>query len=415
MIDRSLLREQAEHVVRALATKDPHFDAQRLISLDRDITRIQHAIEQLRHTKNALADQGKKGVTEQLRAQSLDIGRQLKEQELLFKTTEEEFLKLYLSCPNLPDADLPVGGKEANKVVRTVGQQASFAFTPNNHLELGTRMGWLDFETGSVLAGSQFPLYKGDGVRLMYALTMFMLKHNMDHGYEPVLPPALVNEQSLVVAGNFPKFKDQVYAIDQDQLYLIPTAEVSLASMYRNTILNIEQLPIRMTAWTSCFRREAGGHGATERGLIRVHQFEKVELFALCQPEQSRSEQERMLACAEGLLKALGLHYRVSLLAAQDCSFPSARTYDIEVWMPGQGAYYEVSSISNCTDFQARRGGIRYRAAAGGKPTLVHTLNGSSLALSRVMVALLETYQQFDGTVVIPEVLTKQSLFSPRP
>ena len=291
--------------------------------------------------------------------------------------------------------------------MHTVGKQPTFSFEPKNHLELGEALGWFDFETGSLIAGSQFPLYKGPAVTLIYALTRLMLKNNSKQGYQPIIPPTVVNEQSLIVASNFPKFRDQVYAIEADQLYLIPTAEVSLVNMYRNQILSAEQLPIRLTAWTSCFRREAGGYGAHERGLIRMHQFEKVELFTFSEPEQSPAELERMLSCAEDILKLLGLHYRVSLLATQDCSFASARTYDIEVWMPGQKAYYEVSSVSNCTDFQARRGSIRYRKTTTSKPALVHTLNGSSLALSRLMVALMETYQQPDGSIALPGILTE--------
>jgi len=230
------------------------------------------------------------------------------------------------------------------------------------------------------------------------------------HGFEPVLPSALINEKSLEVSGNFPKFKDQVYATN-DGLYLIPTSEVCLANMYRDHIFTPEDLPIRMTAWTSCFRREAGGYGANERGLIRIHQFEKVELVTLCEPEKSAQELERMLACAEDILQKLGLHYRVSLLAAQDTSFQSAKTYDIEVWLPGQKEYYEVSSVSNCTDFQARRGMIRYKKSSDKKTILVHTLNGSSLALPRLMVALMETYQQPDGSIKLPDVLKQISLF----
>jgi seryl-tRNA synthetase len=225
-----------------------------------------------------------------------------------------------------------------------------------------------------------------------------------------MLPPYLVNEKSLMVAGNFPKFKDQVYAVPADNLYLIPTAEVNLANVYRDQILSASQLPISMTSWTSCFRREAGGYGAHERGLIRIHEFEKVELVTICEPEKSAQELDRIVACAESILKALGLTYRVSLLATQDCSFQSAKTFDIEVWMPGQKAYYEVSSCSNCTDFQARRGSIRYRPSSIAKPTLVHTLNGSSLALPRLMVALMETYQQADGSIHIPEILRNEGI-----
>ena len=237
------------------------------------------------------------------------------------------------------------------------------------------------------------------------------VKNNIEFGYEPVLPPYLVNDKSLEVSGNFPKFKDQVFAIEEDGLYLTPTSEVNLANLYRDKILNVEQLPIRLTSWTSCFRREAGTYGSSEHGLIRIHQFEKVELFTICKPDNSSEELDRMLKCAEAILKKLGLHYRISLLAAEDCSFPSAKTYDIEVWMPGQNTYYEVSSCSNCTDFQARRGQIRFRREEGGKTQLVNTLNCSSLALPRLIVALMETYQQPDGSIKLPEVLKEYSLW----
>jgi len=339
------------------------------------------------------------------------LSKGLKDKEAVLEKLEHEFKALYLSCPNIPEADIPAGGKEANKVVKTWGAKKNYSFPLKNHVELATALGWLDFEAATRMTGSNFALYKGDGVKIMYALTMFMLKNNIKHGFEPVLPPYLVNEQSLVVASNFPKFKDQVYAIPEDKLYLTPTAEVNLTNIYRDMILTATQLPIRMTAWTSCFRREAGGYGAHERGLIRIHQFEKVELVTICEPEHAHTEQERMLACAEDILQQLGLHYRVSLLAAQDCSFPSAKTFDIEVWLPGQGSYYEVSSVSNCTDFQARRGSIRFKRSPESKSELVATLNGSSLALSRLLVALIEVYQNPDGSVTIPDVLKKEALF----
>ncbi len=405
MIDRTLLREYPEQTIKKINLKDPHFPAGELVSLDHELGQLQQKVEELRHQKNELSQAAKKGITEELRAQSIAIGRELKEKEARYEEAQKAFKSLYLSCPNLCDDDIPVGDKSANRVVHSVGEIRKFSFEPKNHLELAEKLHWVDFAAGVTIAGSQFPVYFGQGVELIYAMVMFMLKHNKAHGYNLVLPPALANEQSLIVSSNLPKFKDQVYEVNEDSLYLIPTAEVSLANIYRDQILAAEQLPIRMTAWTSCFRREAGGYGAHERGLIRMHQFEKAELFTICEPENSKQEQERMLACAEGILQALELPYRVSLLATQDCSFASARTYDLEVWLPGQKSFYEVSSISNCTDFQARRGAIRYRKEVGGKPRLLHTLNGSSLALSRVMVAILETYQQEDGSVAIPSAL----------
>lgn len=411
MIDLGLLREQPERIIGLIKKKDPSYDAQKLYDWDIQLRKLRIEVEELRHKKNDLAKQGKAGVTDALRAQSIKVSKDLKEKEEALVILERDFKALYLSCPNVPEEDIPTGGKESNKVVKIFGAQKEYGFSLKNHVELGTALGWLDFDAATRMTGSNFALYKGDGVKLMYALTMFMLKNNMKHGYSPILPPYLVNEQSLVVASNFPKFKDQVYAVTEDKLYLTPTAEVNLTNMYRDMILAATDLPIRMTAWTSCFRREAGGYGAQERGLIRIHQFEKVELVTLCEPEQAQKEQERMLACAEDILQQLGLHYRISLLAAQDCSFASAKTFDIEVWLPGQKQYYEVSSISNCTDFQSRRGAIRFKRSPESKSELVATLNGSSIALSRLFVALLEVYQNPDGSVTIPEVLKKEALF----
>jgi len=411
MIDLGLLRKDTERVIGLLLKKEPHYDAQRLYELDIQVRNVRADVEELRHKKNELADKAKSGVTPELREQSIQIGKDLKQKEAELEVIEKSFHELYLCCPNIPSEDIPVGNKEANKPIKVVGSKPSFSFPIKNHVELGKINGWFDFEAAAVMTGSNFALYKGDAVKLMYSLTMLMLKNNMDHGFEPILPPYLVNETSLEVASNFPKFRDQVYAMPDDQLYLTPTAEVNLTNLYRKHIFAAHELPVRMTAWTSCFRREAGAYGSTERGLIRIHQFEKVELYTICEPQDSAQEQEKMLASAEAILQKLGLHYRISVLATQDCSFPSAKTYDIEVWMPGQDAYYEVSSISNCTDFQARRGLIRYRATSEGKPELVNTLNGSSLALPRLMVALMETYQQLDGTIAIPEVLKQGSLF----
>jgi seryl-tRNA synthetase len=412
MIDLTLLRKDPQHTIASIKRKDPSYDAQALYDLDVQVRATRATVEALRHQKNELAQQGKAGVTPELRAQSQQVSAQLKQAEIDLADQEIRFNTLYLNCPNIPEADLPLGGKEANKVVKEIGQKPHFTFPIKNHVELGEKLGWFDFQKAAVMTGSNFVFYKGDGVKLMYALTMLMLKNNIKHGFTPMLPPYLVNEKSLEVASNFPKFRDQVYRIEDDALYLAPTSEVNLTSVYRNHIFMADELPVRMTAWTSCFRREAGSYGATERGLIRIHQFEKVELYTICEPAHAAQEQERMLACAEDILQQLGLHYRVSLLATQDCSFPSAKTYDLEVWLPGQNAYYEVSSCSNCTDFQARRALIRYKKTADSKTELVNTLNTSSLALPRLMVALMEVYQQVDGSIALPEVLTKNSLFA---
>lgn len=413
MIDLNLLREEPSRIIALLKKKEPSFDAQLLFDLDCNVRKLRVEVETLRRKKNEMAKKGGHGaVTDELRNASIALSKELKNIEEELEQSEKTFNALYLGCPNIPFEDLPEGGKEANKAVKIVGTKPNFQFPIKNHVELGQNLQWLDFGAASMIAGSNFALYKGDAVKMLYSLTMLMLKNNMKHGYQPILPSVLVNAKSLEVASNFPKFKEQVYSVPEDGLYLTPTAEVNLANLYREKIFASEEMPLRMTAWTSCFRREAGTYGATERGLIRIHQFEKVELYTICEPKDSPAEQDRMVACAEEILQKLGLHYRISLLAMQDCSFPSAKTYDIEVWLPGQNAYYEVSSVSNCTDFQARRGLIRYRKSADEKTNLTHTLNGSSLALPRLMVALMEVYQQHDGSIAIPDVLKKEALFT---
>lgn len=411
MIDLWLLRNKKAATVEALKKKDPAFDVELLCRLDEQVRDVRLQVDEFRQQKNQLAQQAKTGITEKIRTQSIEIGKSLKDKEAELESVEKRFMNLYLTAPNIPNDDLPAGGKENNAVVKSWGKIPSFNFAIKNHLELSQNLNWIDCAMAGRITASNFVFYKGEAVKLIYALGMFMLKNNIKHGFQPMLPPLLVNEQALELSGNFPKFRDQVYSIPEDSLYLTPTSEVNMASMYRDYIFAPAELPVRMTAFTSCFRREAGGYGANERGLIRIHQFEKVELYSICEPEKSRDELDRMVACAESILQALDLRYQISLLAAQDCSFQSARTYDIELWLPGQNEYKEVSSASNCTDFQARRGMIRYRTEPNAKPELVHTLNASSLALPRLMVALMETYQQADGSIAIPDVLKKEGIF----
>ena len=406
MINLTLLREDPQKITTLIHKKDPTFDVDGLIALDAQVRHLNQHVDELRAEKNALAEKGRQGVTTEMRERSIAITKEIKESDKELADITLKFKNLYLSCPNLLADDVPAGNKESNQVVKEWGKIPNFSFEPKNHVELGEKLGWFDFAAAAHMTAANFALYKNECVKLIYALEMFMFNNNLEHGYSPVLPPFLINEQSLEGASNFPRFKDAVYSIPEDGLYLTPTSEVNLANLYRDAILCEKELPIRMTSLTSCFRREAGGYGATERGLIRIHQFEKFEIFSLTTPEKSAEEQERMIECAESILKKLDLHYRISLLAAQDCSFASSKTYDIEVWMPGQKEYKEVSSISNCTDFQARRCAIRYRKDAG-KPQLVHTLNGSSLALPRLMVALMETGQRADGTIDLPDVLKK--------
>lgn len=408
MIDIALLRENPQAVGLLINKKDPTFPVNKLLSLDEETRELRVSVESLRQKKNELAKQAQSGINESIREQSKTIGASLKEQETELDKKELDFKNLLLTCPNIPREDIPEGNKEENVVVREWGVKPTFSFPIKHHMDLGQANKWFDLEAATKMSASNFVFYKKEGAKVIYALAMFMLKHNSRNGFDPVIPPYLATEETLTVSGNFPKFKDEVFAATADNLYLIPTSEVCLANLYRDEIISKDELPIRMTSWTSCFRREAGNYGKMERGIIRIHQFEKVELFSICEPENSDKELEMMVANAEGLLQKLGLHYRVSLLAAQDCSFQSAKTYDIEVWLPGQDRYYEVSSASNCTDFQSRRGKIRYRKEQGGSTHLVHTLNASSLALPRLMVALLETYQQADGTIALPEVLKNE-------
>jgi seryl-tRNA synthetase len=411
MIDLIFAREFPQQVIKALRRKDPQFDIDRLLVLDEQYRSLNVEVESLRAQKNDLAQKAKSGVTQEIREQSVHLSKQLKEKEALVQKIHQEFMELYLYCPNVPFDEIPDGGKEANKVVREWGKKPEFSFDIKNHVELAQINQWFDMEVAARMTGSQFVFYKEMGAKVIYALTMLMLKNNIKHGFTPFIPPFLVNEKALETASNFPRFKPDVYSVENGALYLTPTAEVNLTNVYRDSILMADQLPVRMTAWTSCFRSEAGGYGAQERGLIRIHQFEKVEIYSICEPEKSLDELESMVSCAEQILQALGLHYRVSLLAAQDMSFASAKTYDIEVWMPGQGRYYEVSSCSNCTDFQSRRGSIRYKKSQNDKTKFVHTLNASSLALPRLMVAIMETYQQPDGTIRLPECLKGLGLF----
>lgn len=411
MIDLSLLRENPDVFVAALKKKDPSFDIPLLLSLDKHVRSLRSEVESLRSTKNELAKRGRDGITDELRAQSAEISNQLKEKENALVDLEQTFQQLYLKCPNFPDPSVPEGTVQDNLIERYNGAKPEYNFPLKNHVELGEKLGWLDFEAATKLAGANFALYKGDGVKLLFGLAMFMLKHNNKRGFNYVLPSVLLNEKSLEVTGNFPRFKDQAFAVPEDNLFLTPTSEVNLTNMYRDTIVMKDELPIRMTAFTSCFRREGGGYGANERGLIRMRQFEKVEIVSICAPEESWNEHARMLACAEEILQILGLHYRILVLATQDMSFSSAKTYDIEVWCPGQNEYKEIASVSNCTDFQARRGMIRFKDKQDSKTQLAHTLNGSSLALPRLMVALMETYQQPDGSIRIPDVLKGEGLF----
>ncbi|RLE36315.1 serine--tRNA ligase [Candidatus Acetothermia bacterium] len=312
---------------------------------------------------------------------------------------------LLARLPNLPHPSVPVGKKEEKVVVRSFGTRPEFDFPVKHHLEIGEEKGILDFRRAAMIAGARFPMYIGMGAVLEMALIQFMFMFHVRNGYTPVLPPFLANAESFYVSSQLPKFADQIYHCEEDDLYLNPTAESLLANLHRGEILSADELPKNYVAYTPCFRREAGTYGEEERGLIRVHQFNKVELFKYTTPETSYQELDALVQEAEGVLQALGVHYRVVVLPTQDLAQQSSKTIDIEVYLPGQGRYYEVSSCSNCEEFQARRGKVRYRPAPKEKPRYVHTLNGSGVATSRLMAAILENNQLPDGRIRIPEVL----------
>ncbi len=406
MIDLHQFRENGEVLIPLLQKKEPNFPIHELLELDASVRSASTQLDELRHKKKQLS--ATRPVTPESIELSKEVGAQIKQAEEQVAADKKRRDELLLLCPNIPAEDVPHGNKESNVVVRACGPTARPADGAKNHIELNETAKWFDLETAAKMSGGQFVLYTTEGTKIMYALTQLMIANNVKHGFNPMLPPYLVNKQALVNSGNLPKFEGDFYKAEGEDLCLIPTAEVSLTNIHANSIISAEELPKRYTAWTSCFRREAGGYGSAERGLIRIHQFEKVELYSIVKPEDSVSELERMVACAEDMLTQLGLSYRVSLLAGQDCSFSSAKTFDIEVWLPGQNKYYEVSSASNCTDFQARRAGIRYREQQGEKPKLTHTLNASSLALPRLMIALMEQYQQADGTIELPETLRQK-------
>ena len=383
-------------------------------SLDARRRAILGEVEQLRHDQRKAGEEiARRGRSREdasgLKAEMKAVSDRIRALEAKLEVTEAGLRDALLQAPNLPDPSVPDGRDAAAAAeVRRVGEPPALAFTPKAHWDLGPELGILDFDRAAKISGARFAVSWGAGARLERALAQLMLDlHTRERGYTEVSPPYLVTAETLTGTGQLPKFEGDLFktrAGDKD-LYLIPTAEVPLTNLHRDEILEAGDLPRKYVAFTPCFRSEAGSHGKDVRGLIRQHQFHKVELVKLTAPESSMAELEGMVADAEEVLKRLRIPYRVILLAAGDMSFASAKTYDIEVWLPGQQAYREISSISNCTDFQARRASLRYRPEAKGKPRFVHTLNGSGLAVGRTLVAVLENYQQADGSVVIPEAL----------
>jgi seryl-tRNA synthetase len=387
----------------------PILDA--MLDLDRQRRELLVRVESLKAERNAASDEvarrkRAKEPADDLMERLKTSGEEVKSLDLRLREIETALDERALSIPNLPHDDTPDGDATANRVLRSWGTPPAFDFSPKPHWDLGASLGLFDLPAGGKIAGSGFPLFTGMGAKLGRALAGFMLDlHTREHGYLEIAPPYLVNRATLTGTGQLPKFAEEVYAVPADDLFLIPTAEVPVTNIHRDDILESAALPVAYVAFTPCFRREAGSHGKDTRGLIRVHQFDKVELVRFARPEDSPAEHERMTGHAEAVLQRLGLPYRVVELAAGDTGFASARTYDIEVWAAGVGGWLEVSSSSTFTDFQARRANIRYRPSPKAKPEFVHTLNASGVAFPRTIIALLENNQAADGTVRVPEAL----------
>jgi seryl-tRNA synthetase len=383
----------------------------RILELDQRRRVLLTRTEALKAERNAASDEVARRKQNREPADELLVrlkasGDEVKALDAALREIDADLDAAVLLVPNFPLASVPDGDASANRVLRSWGEPRSFGFTPRPHWEIAASLGILDLPAGATLTGSGFPVFRGAGARLVRALASFMLElHTREHGYEEIAPPYLVNRATMTGTGQLPKFAEELYAIPLDDLFLIPTAEVPLTNLHRDAILDRARLPIGYCAWTPCFRREAGAHGKDTRGLIRVHQFDKVELVRFVAPEQSEAEHERITREAESVLQRLGLAYRVVELAAGDTGHASARTFDLEVWAPGVGSWLEVSSASTFTDYQARRANIRYRPAPGAKPEFVHTLNASGVAFPRCIVALLESGQQADGSVRLPDAL----------
>jgi seryl-tRNA synthetase len=414
VIDLKRLRQDPDGSRAALLRRrDPAIGPvlEQLLELDRQRRELLTRVEALKAERNAASEEvarrkRAKEPADELMAQLKQSGEEVKALDASLRGIEEALDQRALALPNFPAAEAPDGDATANRVLRTWGEPPTFDFTPRPHWEIGTELGVLDLPTGAKIAGSGFPLFRGAGARLVRGLAAFMLDlHTREHGYVEISAPYLVNRASATGTGQLPKFEEDLYTVPTDDLYLIPTAEVPLTNIHRDDILDGAALPLGYCAWTPCFRREAGAHGKDTRGLIRVHQFDKVELVRFTRPEDSAAEHERLTGHAETVLQRLGLPYRVVELAAGDTGFASARTYDLEVWAAGVGAWLEVSSSSTFTDFQARRANIRFRPGPKAKPEFVHTLNASGVAFPRTIIALLENNQAADGSVRLPEAL----------
>ncbi len=410
MLDLKLIRENPERVTKALRDRRQDIDIQPVLDLDKSkrdkLARVEELKKQRNEASKAIGLVKRQGGDASAEMASMKkVSDEIEARDAEIREIDEALRSLLLSIPNIPHESVPIGaGEQDNPVLRTWGEPRDFSFKPLNHWDIGENLGIMDFDRAAKIAGARFAVMKGAGARLERALINFMLDLQTSRGYTEMLPPFMVNRDSMQGTGQLPKFEDDLFHVD-DGLLLIPTAEVPVTNYHRGEILKEEDLPIKYTAYTPCFRREAGSYGKDTRGLIRQHQFDKVELVKFARPDNSYEELEGLLNDAEEVLKRLELPYRVVTLCTGDIGFSAAKTYDIEVWLPGQGRYREISSCSNFEDFQARRAEIRYKPGGGKGTALVHTLNGSGLAVGRTLVAVLENYQEAGGTVTVPEAL----------
>lgn len=412
MLELKYLRENTDRVRQKIRERGQSYDLDGLLDLALEHRHLNVELDELKRRRNTASDEigrlkGQQKPTDGLLADMKMVSEKIRRLDERMRSLDEQLQDRLLYLPNLAHDSVPVGKDEKeNQEIKQWGSRPSFEFAPRSHWEIGEKMGILDFERAARVTGARFVFYKGWGARMERALMNFMLDlHVREHGYEEILPPFIVNRASMIGTGQLPKFEEDLFRLRDEDYFLIPTAEVPVTNFHRDEVLDGERLPLSYAAHTPCFRREAGSYGKDTRGLIRQHQFNKVELVKFVQAERSYEELERLLQDAETVLQRLGLHYRVMVLCTGDTGFSSAKTYDIEVWLPGQSLFREISSCSNFESFQARRAGIRYRVKGGKKTEYVHTLNGSGLAVGRTLVAILENYQQKDGSVVIPEVL----------
>ncbi len=412
MLDIKFIRENVDLVKDMLVKRGYELDIDRVIELDERRRKTLTQLEEMRHRRNDISDEiaeikRKGGDASQLINEMKELAGRIKELEATLSPVEGELRELSLLIPNVPHESVPVGKDENdNTVVRMWGEKPDMDFEPRPHWEIGEDLGILDFKRATKISGTRFSLYRGAGALLERALINFMLDiHTKEHGYIEVLPPFMVNSATMTGTGQLPKFKEDLFKIEGWDYYLIPTAEVPVTNIHREEIIPEKELPIYYVSYTPCFRSEAGSYGKDTKGLIRQHQFNKVELVKFALPDNSYQELESLTRNAEEILRRLNLHYRVVCLCTGDLGFSAAKTYDLEVWLPGQKVYREISSCSNFEDFQARRAGIRYKPKTGKGTRFVHTLNGSGLAVGRTVVAVLENYQQADGSVIVPQAL----------